>query len=444
VGGARVFSLYSIVQEVLDMPDSFVLKGDICSSGSPAALKTSPGGYLVCEYGLCAGVHERLPERYAGLPLLDYSGKLVIPGLTDLHTHAPQYAFRGIGMDLELLDWLDAHVFPEEAKYSDLAYADRAYAIFADALKRGPVTRACVFATVHVPATTLLMDKLEASGLVTFVGKVNMDRNSPAQLREESAVKSAEDTARWVENCLSRYKNTEPIVTPRFIPSCSDGLMRRLGEIQGQYNLRVQSHLSENQSECDWVRELCPGSESYGDAYASFGLFGGSGSAPAVMAHCVQSSDSEIALMKRNGVYAAHCPQSNMNLASGIAPVRKFLRRGVKTGLGSDVAGGCHASILRAMSDARQASKLYWRLVAQNCPPLSLEEAFYLGTAGGGAFFGKTGAFEEGFDFDAVVIDESYTPQPSTLGIKERLARAVYLSSDRDVIAKFVRGAAVL
>ncbi|MDR1019638.1 MAG: amidohydrolase family protein, partial [Synergistaceae bacterium] len=254
--------------------------------------------------------------------------------------------------------------------------------------------------------------------------------------------KSAEDTARWAEDCLGRYSNTRPILTPRFIPSCSDGLMRRLKEIQAQYSLPLQSHLSENQSECDWVRELCPGSEYYGDAYASFGLFGGG--VPTVMAHCVQSDDREIALMERNGVHVAHCPQSNMNLASGIAPVRKFLRSGVKTGLGSDVAGGCHASILRAMSDAIQASKLYWRLVDQDCRPLSLEEVFYLGTVGGGSFFGKAGTFAEGFEFDAVVIDESDMPSPSPFDIKERLARAVYLSSDRDVIAKFVRGAAVL
>ncbi|MDR0649207.1 MAG: amidohydrolase family protein [Synergistaceae bacterium] len=425
------------------MSYGFALKGDICFSDGPASLKTLPGGYIVCLDGLCAGAWERLPERYAGLPLLDYSGKLVIPGLADLHTHAPQYAFRGAGMDLELLEWLDAHVFPEESKYSDLGYADRAYTIFADALRRGPNTRACVFATVHAPATMLLMDKLEASGLVTFVGKVNMDRNGPYPLREESAAKSAEDTVRWAEECLNRrYRNTRPILTPRFIPSCSDELMRLLKEIQARYGLPLQSHLSENQSECDWVSELCPGSATYGDAYASFGLFGGG--VPTVMAHCVQSGDREIALMKRNGVYVAHCPQSNTNLVSGIAPARKFLKNGLKAGLGSDVAGGCHTSIFRAMSDAIQASKLYWRLVDQGCRPLSIEEAFYLGTVGGGSFFGKAGAFEEGFEFDAVIIDESGTPSPSPLGMKERLARAIYLSSDCGVIAKFVRGSKIL
>jgi guanine deaminase len=425
-----------------DMRDNFVLKGDICFSESPTALKTFKGFHLVCSDGLCSGVYERLPERYAGFPLADYSGKLIIPGLIDLHTHAPQYAFRGAGMDLELLDWLDAYVFPEESKYSDMDYADNAYAIFADGLKRGPNTRACVYATVHSPATMLLMDKLETSGLVTFVGKVNMDRNSPESLREESAQKSAEDTGRWVRDCAKRYRNTKPILTPRFIPSCSDSLMRRLSEIQQLYGLPVQSHLSENQSECAWVQKLCSNSKFYGDAYDAFGLFGRG--VPTVMAHGVLSRDEEISLMRRNGVYLAHCPQSNMNLASGIAPIRKFLQSGVKTGLGSDVAGGCHTSIFRAMSDAIQASKLYWRLIDQDCAPLSMEEAFYLGTAGGGSFFGKAGTFKEGFEFDAAVIDESGMASPSETDIKDRLARAVYLSSDRDVIAKFARGVRIL
>jgi guanine deaminase len=426
----------------LGIRDNFILKGDICFSENPTVLKTFKGCHLVCSGGLCSGVYERVPDRYAALPLADYSGKLIIPGLTDLHVHAPQYAFRGTGMDLELLGWLDACVFPEESKYSDTGYADSAYAIFADGLKRGPNTRACVYATVHSPATMLLMDKLEASGLVTFVGKVNMDRNSPEALREESAQKSAGDTGRWIRDCANRYRNTKPILTPRFLPSCSDSLMRRISKLQKLYGLPVQSHLSENWNECAWVRELCPDSRFYGDAYDAFGLFGRG--VPTVMAHGVLSCDDEISLMKRNGVYLAHCPQSNMNLASGIAPIRKFLRSGVKTGLGSDVAGGCHTSIFRAMSDAIQASKLYWRLIDQDCAPLSTEEAFYLGTVGGGSFFGNAGAFKEGFEFDAVVIGEGGTASTSGTDIKDRLARAVYLSSDRDVIAKFVRGVQIL
>lgn len=306
--------------------------------------------------GVSAGVHESLPDEFKHLPVVNCEGHLVTPGLVDLHMHAPQFAFRGLGMDLELLDWLNTRTFPEEAKYTDLDYARDAYARLIAELKNGPNARVCVFATLHLPATTLLMEMLEDSGLVSMVGKVNMDRNSPADLCEANGDESLADTRRWLQETAGRFHNTTPILTPRFIPSCSDGLMRGLAELRQEFVLPVQSHLSENPSEVQWVAELCPGTSCYGDAYRRFGLFGGD--VPTIMAHCVWSDEAETALLAERGVYVAHCPQSNMNLSSGIAPVRRFLDAGVRVGLGSDMAGGCHSSIFRAMSDAVQASKL--------------------------------------------------------------------------------------
>ena len=418
---------------------SFALRGDILYSESPQRIRSAPGSYLVCEEGRVAGVFSQLPERYAGLPVEDFGGRLIIPGLADLHLHAPQYAFRGLGMDLELLDWLDTHTFPEESKYADLEYADRAYTMFADALHRSATTRACVFATIHLPATKLLMEKLEAAGVRAMVGKVNMDRNSPDSLREENAARSLADTERWLEEC-GGFERVSPILTPRFIPSCTDELMRGLADIQRRTGLPVQSHLSENLSEIAWVKELCPESAGYADAYARFGLLGGEG-CPTVMAHCVHLTDEEMELLAGRGVWVAHCPQSNTNLSSGVAPVRVFLDRGVRAGLGSDIAGGHCLSILRAMADAVQVSKLRWRLLDDSLRPLTVPEAFYLGTAGGGSFFGKVGSFEEGYAFDAVVLDEGEPPPPQPLEPQERLERLLYLTSDdRCVAAKYVEG----
>lgn len=418
-----------------------ILKGDICYSKDSRTLETLRDGCLVAVDGVSAGVFRSLPPQFEGFPVEDWSGRLVIPGLTDLHVHAPQYAFRGTGMDLELLDWLDANVFPEEAKYRDPAYARSAYEIFTDDLKRSATTRACIFATAHTEATELLMDLLEASGLETLVGRVNMDRNCPDALREPDAEVSASETVRWLEDVSGTYAHTGPILTPRFIPSCTDELMARLGEIQRRYGLPVQSHLSENAGEGAWVQELCPGSRFYGDAYDSFGLFGGD--AKTIMAHCVLSSGEEIALMKERGVYIAHCPQSNTNLSSGAAPVRRYLDEGMRVGLGSDVAGGSCLSILRAMADAVQVSKLRWRLFDQSLAPLTIPEVFWLGTVGGGSFFGKVGSFAPGYELDAVVLDDSRLRSPRELDIPERLERAIYLSEDRDVIKKYVHGKAV-
>lgn len=433
---------------------NFVLQGDLCWSKSPSTLETMNDSYLVCVNGKSAGAFSRLPEQYSNLPLISCRGNLIIPGLVDLHAHAPQFAFRGLGMDLELLDWLQSHAFPEEAKYSDPDYARKAYTLFIEHLKRSANTRTVIYATVHVPATMILMDLMEESGLVSMVGKVNMDRNSPDDLREESAAASLQLTREWLDKCKARkpgYSSTAPILTPRFIPSCSDELLHGLGALRREFNLPIQSHLSENRAEVKWVKELCPASNGYGAAYNDYDLFGcESGAAetitaPTVMAHCVWSDDEEIALMARQDVFAAHCPQSNANLSSGIAPVRKLLNAGVPIGLGSDIAGGTNSSIFRAMSDAIQVSKLRHPLLNCTDKPLTLEEVFYFGTIGGGAFFGKagmgySGSFEPGNDFDVLVINEDFLAAPFELSIRSRLERVVYTGDSRHVERKFIRG----
>lgn len=418
---------------------TFALKGTVCYSKNPQELSVTENAYLICEDGVSAGVFTQLPDKYRGIPCRDTNGCLIIPGLTDLHLHAPQYAFRSIGMDLELLEWLDTMAFPQESRYADLEYAEKAYSIFAGDLKKSATTRASMFATLHVDATRLLMDLMEDTGLKVFVGKVNMDRNSVPSLQEEGADASAKATAAWVEDTVYRYRNVKPILTPRFIPSCTDALMERLSEIRREYHLPVQSHLSENLGEISWVKELCPGTRFYAEAYDRFGMFGG-GDGPAIMAHCVHCPDEEIALMKERGVYIAHCSQSNTNLSSGIAPVRRYLEEGLHVGLGSDIAGGTRLCLLRAMADSIQTSKLRWRLVDDTQKPLTLEEVFYMATIGGGSFFGNVGSFEKDWDFDAVILDDANLPHPQELTAKERLERLVYLSDDRNISGKYVSG----
>lgn len=225
------------------MNDNFVIKGDICHSLSPSALECVADGYVVCEAGRSAGVFRELPERYAALPVEDCTGRLVLPGLTDLHVHAAQFAYRGTGMDCELLDWLERYAFPEEARFADMGYADTAYERFVEDMRRGPNTRACIFASAHTEATLLLMDKLDASGLSTMVGRVSMDENAPDVLRERDADWAASETRRWLEAAEGRYERTRPVITPRFIPSCSTRLLEALGEIRREYGTAVQSHL---------------------------------------------------------------------------------------------------------------------------------------------------------------------------------------------------------
>lgn len=420
---------------------SFVLKGDICYSRFKEELTVCPSGYVVCVDGVSKGVFSELPEIYRDLPVVDYGNNLIFPGLVDLHIHAPQFSYRGTGMDLELLDWLTHQAFPEEAKFADLDYAREAYAIFADAMKKSATTRACIFASRHRPATELLMELMEESGLVSYVGKVNMDREAPDPLREESAEYSAAETIAWVENTAGKFSRTKPILTPRFIPSCTNELLVKLGEIRRKYCLPIQSHLSENKGEIEWVRQNVPQATFYGEAYDIFGLFGDLGDSKTLMAHCVWSTDVEIELMKKQGVFIVHCPASNTNVYSGIAPMRKYLNEGMKLGLGSDVAGGHTESMFRAISDTVQVSKLYLRVIDQNAPFVTFPEAFWLATKAGGEYFGKVGSFEAGYEFDAVVLDDSGYPHPQEMTVQQRMERAVYMSMDiTGLQAKYVQG----
>lgn len=417
---------------------SFVIRGNLCYCKDCNSISIKPHAYLVCRDGVCAGIFDTLPEQYAALPLTDFGDRLVLPGMTDLHLHAPQFSFRGLGMDMELLDWLNAYTFPEEAKYAGLDYADRAYSQFVSHLRRSVTTRAVCFATVHAPATELLMEKMEQSGLVSYVGKVNMDRNAPDYLCEASAEASLDATEAWIAATKERFSRTKPILTPRFIPSCTDGLLRGLRKLAEKYDLPVQSHLSENFGEIAWVGELCPDARFYGDAYDRVGLFGGDH--PCVMAHCVHSSDEELELMRKNGVYIAHSPLSNTNLASGVAPVSRYLEGGLRVALASDVAGGETENLLRVMAGAIRASKLRWRLLDQQVKPLTVDQAFYMATLGGGSFFGKVGSFEDGYEFDAVVLDDTTLEHPQELSLRARLERCIYLADERHIAAKYVAG----
>jgi len=364
---------------------------------------------------------------------------LIIPGLTDLHLHAPQYAFAGLGIDLELLPWLDTCAFPEESRYGDLEYAAAAYGRLVTALRHSFTTRAAIYATRHIDSALLLAQLLHWSGLAAYVGRVSMDSRAPEGLREGCS--AAEEERRFIETLLERdFPRVRPIVTPRFIPSCSPRLLWELGRLAEEYRLPVQSHLAENREEIQLVRALYPEAPHYAGIYDSYGLLG---QTPTVMAHCVHCSPDEQHLLRRRGVFIAHCPQSNINLTSGAAPVRAYLDQGQRMGLGTDIAGGAHLSLFRAIQDAVAVSKLRKALLDPVEQPLTVAEAFYLATRGGGAFFGQTGAFAADYALDALVIDDGPV-NTDDFTLTERLCRAIYLLDEQSLIAKYVDGEEIL
>jgi guanine deaminase len=391
-------------------------------------------GYVVVDdSGSVVEVTEHLSAEHEGVEVVDYGDRLLIPAMNDLHVHAPQYRNQGIAMDLELLPWLQNYTFPEEMKYCDTKYAERMYRRFVHDMWRFGTMRACLFATIHKESTLLLMNIFKETGMGALVGKVAMNRNCPEGLTE-----TVDDMVQGYEELIKECGEdglVRPIITPRFVPSCTPEMLRACGELAAKYQLPVQSHLSENKDEIAWVKELEPESTCYGDAYDRYGLFG---QTPTVMAHCVWSDGEELELIKRRGVVVAHCPTSNFNVASGMAPIRKFLDEGVKVGLGSDISGGHDLSIFRMMVYAIQVSKMHYQQ-NHNVPFLSLSEVFWIATKSAGSFFGRVGSFEPGYEFDALVIDDSDLNHDNYT-LLERLERYIYLGDDRQISHRFCSG----
>lgn len=413
-----------------------ILHGTIVHTPTKDVFDCHPDSYLISEDGKVTGIFQELPEKYKNVPVLDYGNSLILPGLCDMHVHAPQFVYRGLGIDLQLMEWLDRYAFPTEARFADLSYARIYYEAFADALAKNGTTRAVIFGTLHAPATELLMEILEKKKIGAYVGKINMDTLSPDYLCE-TPKQSLADTRKWIEDTKDQFRFVKPAVTPRFIPTCSTSVLEGLGKLAQEFDLPVHSHISEDLGEMSIVRDRYPQYDNDGDVYDHFGLL----TSHTVMAHFIYPTLHEMELIKERGVTIAHCPQSNGNVAAGIPPIRQMLDLGVKVGLGSDIAGGYSVSIFRAMSEAVYLSKLQWLRSEKKDSFLSVPESFYLGTKGGGQFFGKVGSFETGYELDAIVIDDRSLCVPADrLSTEERVERVIHLSDDRNIIARFVSG----
>ena len=370
--------------------------------------------------------------------VIDFGDRLLIPAMNDMHVHAPQVHNQGVAMDMELLPWLQNYTFPEESKYADVQYAERMYRRFLHTQWLFGTMRSVVFATVHTESTRVLMKLYQEAGMDAFVGKVAMNRNCPDALSED-----VEAAVEGNEQLIAEFNQPDalvrPIITPRFVPSCTPDMLRACGELANKYQLPVQSHLSENTSEIAWVQDLEKESTCYGDAYNRYGLFG---QTPTIMAHCVWTQGEELELMKRQGVMVAHCPTSNLNIASGLAPVRTFLDEGLRIGLGSDISGGHDLNMFRMMVYAIQVSKMHYQH-DHNKSFLTLPEVFWIATKSAGSFFGKVGSFEPGYEFDALVINDSVL-YPSEYSLLHRLERFIYLGDDRQIEHRFCRGKEII
>lgn len=415
-----------------------VFFGDIVFTKSKNDLILMPDSYIIVEDGKVLEVTDTLSDIYKNATLHDYSGKMLIPGFSDLHFHAPQFENIGLGLDEELIPWLNKYTFVEEEKFKDIDYAKCVYKRVLNEIWKQGTTRIVFFGTIHLEATSILLELMAESGICGYVGKVNMDRNAPTYLIEDSK-KSFEDTISFIEKYNEKFDKVKPILTPRFVPSVTKDLMSKLGAYGKRNNIPMQTHLSENVSEIEWVRELHPECSGYLDVYDKTDLFGDR----SIFAHCIHNTNDEIELLKQKNGFVAHCPTSNYNLSSGISPVRKFLDSDINIGLGTDVGAGHDTSIKSMMIMAMYASKSRW-FYDKTQTPLTLTEAFYIATMGGGAFFGKVGSFMPTYEFDCLVIEDDEPTLKQTRTLYERFERYIYKGDDRNIATRFINGKEVV
>jgi guanine deaminase len=339
----------------------------------------------------------------------------LLPGLVDLHVHAPQWPQLGKALDLPLEEWLQAYTFPLEARFAVVDYAHTVYESLVGALLANGTTTALYYATIHLPATRVLADICLARSQRALIGRVAMDdaEHCPAYYRDASAAVAEAETRAFIGYVQSMPGNQagliKPVITPRFIPSCSDDLLQRLGVLAQESGCHVQTHCSESDWEHRTVLDRCGMTDTA--ALDGFGLL----SRRTILAHGNFVADEDIALIAGRGAAIAHCPLSNVYFSDAVFPLRRVLRQGVHVGLGSDIAGGASPSIL---DNARHAVIASRSLESGVDPALTRDQrrrpdsridaitAFWLATAGGGVALDlDVGVFREGFQFDALVID---------------------------------------
>jgi len=378
----------------------------------------------------------------------------LLPGLVDLHIHAPQWPQLGTGLDLPLEEWLLEHTFPLEARYADERFAESVWEHIVPTLLGCGTTTAVYYSSIHERATEMLAEQCVRSGQRAFVGRVGMDhpQGTPEWYRDGSATAGIDASARSVDairRVAGRDPLVQPILTPRFVPACTDELLRGMGELAASTGVRVQTHCSES----DWQHRESIARYGRSDAAAldSFGLV----RRGSVLAHGDLLGDEDLALIVDRGAGIAHCPLSNAYFGNAVFPTRHALTRGVQVGLGTDVAGGAHPGLLSQCAMAVTASRMLEDGVDAAQPSahrgrdgsrIDIGTAFHLATAGGAAVLGiPVGSFSVGYHFDAIVVDTAasniglrcWDDIDSEQGVFEKIVR---LAGPAELTAVWVAG----
>lgn len=395
-------------------------------------------GLLVVDKGIVVSLGKTeslLPSLSSDVEVIHYPDALITPGFIDTHIHFPQAGIIG-SYGAQLLDWLETYTFPCEAQFNDPEYAHAQAEMFLQELLRNGTTTALVFGSVHKQSVDAFFEQAFKLNLRMIAGKVLMDRNAPDYLLDtaESGYADSKDLIeRWHGKGRLSYA-----VTPRFAPTSSSGQLKLAGKLFNEFpDLYMQTHISENRKEVEWVKELFPEREGYLDVYDHHGLIG----ERSVFAHAVHLHDDECKRLGETGSAIAFCPTSNFFLGSGLLDLARLEEHGVRVGLGTDIGAGTSFSQLQTLNEAYKVLQLQ----GQKLDPF---KALYLATLGGAKSLyldDKIGNLVPGKEADFVVLDYHATPLIShrlnrTSSLEEKLFALMMLGDDRAIKETFSAG----
>ena len=411
-----------------------VYRGNIVYSETQEKMAEHRKSFIIVCDGVVEDICPVLPEKYALCTVTDFGDDVIIPAFSDLHVHAPQYPQRGLAMDALLSDWLNRYTFPLEARYADPEFARQVYQAFTDDMIEHGTMHAVIFGTIHREGTGLLLSDLERRGLPAFVGKVNMDTGSPPYLCETTG-ESIKETEAFLEQYADNHC-ARPILTPRFAPTCTMELLKGLGKLAQKYDVGVQTHLVESKWEKAEAMRLFEECGSDTGIYKEAGLLE---NGPVIGAHFIYPEDEDIRILKECGGYAVQCPDATVNVIAGIMATKALSKKGIRLGLGSDIAGGHNLGIYSQISRSVQLSKIRGFYDQDESAAISFAQAFYMATKGGGSLFGKVGSLEKGYAFDALVIGGVGDPFMKLSPI-QMVERFCYLGETCNIHARYLKG----
>ncbi|MBE0555386.1 MAG: guanine deaminase [Rhodobacteraceae bacterium] len=413
---------------------------DPFAAGLGAARHESHGAVLI-ENGRIAAVGpaDRLRAAHPAAKVTDYGRCLISAGFVDAHVHYPQTAIIA-SWGKRLIDWLNLYTFPEEMRFADAAYAAEVAERYLGLATANGTTSVCTYSTIHPESVDAIFGAAARRDMRIWAGKTCMDRNAPEGLRDTP--QSAYDDSKHLLEKWHGQGRASYVITPRFSPTSTPEQLAALGALWREYpHCLMQTHLSEQTDEIDWVKSLFPQSRDYLDTYEAQGLL----AEGAIYGHAIHLTARERDRLREAGASLIHCPTSNTFIGSGLFDMGGLKAEGHRVGLATDTGGGSSFSMLRTMAATYEVAQLRGR-------PLHPAELWWLATQGSAQALRADhliGNIAPGMEADLAVIDLASTPaiaQAVTRAgdIWQALFPTIMMGDDRAITATWIAGRPVI